>query len=257
MKALTMGFIGGGRITKIFLQGFKNKSAFFESVKVFEPERSNAEELKNLFPQIENVSDIKSVATQAYIVLAVHPPLIMDVLREIKDELNENSTVVSLSPKITLEKMAAILPTRKLARMIPNATSYITSGFNPISFYPEMEKTRKKQIKKVFKPLGKIFETDEQKLESYAVVSAMLPTYFWFQWLEIERIAIETGLSVEEARKTVKSTLKKAVKLYYNSGLSPSEVMDLIPVKPIGASEIEITDILETRLMGVYGKIKP
>jgi pyrroline-5-carboxylate reductase len=49
----------------------------------------------------------------------------------------------------------------------------------------------------------------------------------------------------------------KAIKLYYNSGLTPAEVMNLIPVKPIGADEIEIVDILDTRLMGLYGKIKP
>jgi len=84
-----------------------------------------------------------------------------------------------------------------------------------------------------------------------------LPTYFWFQWLEIERIGKETGLSVKEARKAVKSTMEKAVKLYYNSGLTPGEVMDLIPVKPIGNNETEITDILDTRLMGLFEKIKP
>jgi pyrroline-5-carboxylate reductase len=39
--------------------------------------------------------------------------------------------------------------------------------------------------------------------------------------------------------------------------LSPQEVMDLIPVKPIGEHELQITEIYNTRLIGLYDKIKP
>lgn len=141
--------------------------------------------------------------------------------------------------------------------MIPNATSYINEGYNPIAFAPEMEKEVRKEIKKLLKPLGKIVETEESKLEAYAITSAMLPTYFWFQIEEMEKIAQQCGLSEEEAAKTVKATLKRAIKTYYNSGLSPAEVMDLIPVKPIGEHEAEIKEIYHTKLMGLYGKIKP
>jgi len=139
--------------------------------------------------------------------------------------------------------MAAILPTKNLVRLIPNATSFINEGFNPVSFYAEIGEKEKKTVLKLLKKLGKTFETEESKLEGYAIVSAMLPTYFWFQWQEIEKIAIETGLTEKEAAKAVKTTLKKAVNLYYNSGLNPAEVMDLIPVKPIGENENEIKEI--------------
>ena len=257
MKTNSLGFIGGGRITRIFLQGFKNKSVLFESVKIYECKKEIGEMLAIAFPEIECAKKIESVASQEMVIIAVHPPVVMETLEKIKDSVNEKTVVISLAPKITIEKMASVLPTKKLVRMIPNATSFINEGYNPVSFHPEMDKKEKKGIKKLFKSLGKIFETEEEKLESYAIVSAMLPTYFWFQWLEIERIAKVTGLTVKEARRTVKSTMKKAIKLYYNSGLSPLEVMDLIPIKPIGDDETIITDIFDTRLMELYGKIKP
>jgi pyrroline-5-carboxylate reductase len=109
----------------------------------------------------------------------------------------------------------------------------------------------------LLKILGKTFETDEAKLEGYAIVSAMLPTYFWFQWQEMENLALETGLTAEEAKTAVRLTLKKALKLYFKSGLAPAEVMDLIPVKPIGENEPEIKNILNTKLLGLFAKIKP
>ncbi len=257
MKTNSLGFIGGGRITRIFLQGFKNKSVLFDSIKVYEPKKETFEDLAKSFSEVENSKNAEAAAGQELVIIAVHPPQVLETLEKIKDSVNEKTVVISLAPKITIEKMASVLPTKRLARMIPNATSFINEGYNPVSFHPEMEKNERKQIKKFFKSLGKIFETEEEKLESYAIVSAMLPTYFWFQWLEIERIAKVTGLTVKEARRTVKTTMKKAIKLYYNSGLTPTEVMDLIPVKPIGDDETDITDIFDTRLIDLYGKIKP
>jgi pyrroline-5-carboxylate reductase len=253
----TIGFIGGGRITKIFLQGFKNAGLEFESVKVFEPNNETQENLEKIFPEIEKAETAESAALQKIVFVAVHPPVVMETLQKIKDSVTDSTIVISLAPKITLEKMASDLSTKKLVRMIPNATSFINEGFNPVSFYPEMEHKKKKKIMNLLKILGKTFETDEAKLEGYAIVSAMLPTYFWFQLQEMEKIALETGLTAEEAKTAVRQTLKKALELYYKSGLTTEQVMDLIPVKPIGENEPEIKNILNTKLLGLYGKIKP
>ncbi len=212
----TAGFIGGGRITRIFLRGFSDTKMRFEKVVVFEPNAETAKSLQEQFPWIELANSIQPVASQQIVFLAVHPPLMMEILQNIKDSVNENSVVVSLAPKITLEKMSSVLPTKNLVRMIPNATSIINEGFNLAAFQVEMDEKKKQKCLKKFKKLGKTFETEESKLEGYTINSAMLPTYFWFQWQELEKIATETGLSPEEARKTVGSTLKKALKYITN-----------------------------------------
>ena len=72
-----------------------------------------------------------------------------------------------------------------------------------------------------------------------------------------EKDNLKIRIVLGEAQKTINSTLKKALKLYYKSGLTPAEVMDLIPVKPIGEHETQITEIYQTKLMGLFQKIKP
>lgn len=253
----TAGFIGGGRITRIFLRGFSDAKLQFEKWVVFEPNAETAQSLKEQYPWIELADTPQSAARQNFVFLAVHPPIMMETLQNIKDSVNKDSVVISLAPKITLEKMAGVLPTKNLVRMIPNATSIINEGFNPLAFHPEMEEELIHKCLKIMKKLGKTFEVEESKLEGYAINSAMLPTYFWFQWQELEKIATETGMSAEEARKTIASTLKRAWKLYYKSGLTPEQVMDLIPVKPIGENEPDIRTILNSKLLGLYSKIKP
>jgi len=253
----TIGFIGGGRITKIFLEGFKNKDIEFKTIKVYDHNAETLDALKNVYPQIEKAESPEEAAKTDVVIIAVHPPVVMETLDKITGVVSEGTFMVSLAPKITIGKIASKVKTANIVRMIPNATSYINEGYNPLAFHPAMLKKEKKQIKKLFKSLGKTFETEEHKLEGYAIISGMLPTYFWFQWQELETIGEKTGLSKEEAAKTIRTTLKNAIKLFYKSGLTPEEVMDLIPVKPIGENEEEIKNTLNSKLLGLFEKIKP
>ncbi len=257
MKTPTLGFIGGGRITRIILQAFKNKSVKFESIKVFEPNSETSSELQRQFPELAIADSPGIPAGQDLVFLAVHPPVMMESLSNIKEAVTESTIVVSLAPKITLEKMASVISEAKLVRMIPNATSYINKGYNPISFSASINNDEKTSLLNLLKALGKTLEVKETELEGYAIVSAMLPTYFWFQWKKMEEIAVQIGFSETESKRIIRGTLMRALKLFYKSELSSDEVIDLIPVKPIGDHEEEIESILQTKLLGLYEKIKP
>jgi pyrroline-5-carboxylate reductase len=147
--------------------------------------------------------------------------------------------------------------TKKIARLIPNATSFINEGYNPVCFSSDFSGSEKKQLLELLKLMGNTFEVSEEKLESYAIMSAMLPTYFWFQWKELAEIGKKIGLSEKESNSSINDTLIASLNLMFKSGLSPQEVMDLIPIKPIGEHELQITEIYNTRLIGLYDKIKP
>jgi len=120
-----------------------------------------------------------------------------------------------------------------------------------------MSEIQKWYILEMLNLLGHTFETAEEKLEGYALLSAMLPTYFWFQWNELETIGTEFGLSQAECRESIYETLNAALNTMYRSGMNSEAVMDLIPVKPIGENEGQIKGIYQEKLMGLFEKIKP
>jgi len=250
----TIGFIGGGRITKIFLQAFQNRNLSLKDVAAYDINNDVSEKLKQKFPDI-SITGLKSVSSREIIFIALHPPVIIEVLASIKGIVSSSSVVISLAPKITMDKISTHLENKNVARVIPNATSVINQGYNPVCFSPDC--VGKHDIMQLLSILGKTFETDEQKLEAYALVSAMLPTYFWFQWFELVEISKQIGLSETEAKEAIEETLLASIATAFKSGLSPSEVFDLIPVKPIGDNEDNIKEILRTKLLGLYGKIKP
>jgi len=257
MKTNKLGFIGGGRITRIMLKAFKNKSVKFDSIVIYDTNQDVVSKLKEQFPDITITDSIVECANQDWIILAVHPPMMVETLKNITHAIATESLVISLAPKISIDKMAEFLPTRKIIRLIPNATSYINQGYNPIAFHSSFTHEEKIEVIQIFQALGQTFEVPEHKLEGYAIVSAMLPTYFWFQWSKMEEIAEKTGLTRAEATDTVYNTIRYADDLFFKSGMSHEDVMDLIPVKPIGEKEEEINEIYDSKLLGLFEKIKP
>jgi pyrroline-5-carboxylate reductase len=257
MKTKSLGFIGSGRITKILLQAFQNKNAKFRKIVVTDTNIEATSCLKKIFPIVQ-VDSAVVAASQDIVFISLHPPVIIDTLELLKNDFRSEATVISLAPKINLLKLSSKLNhIKNLARLIPNATSYINEGYNPVCFSKDFGKSEKKEILDLLCLFGSTFEVAEEKLESYAIISAMLPTYFWFQWKELAEIGQKIGLNEKESKDSIHETLYASLNLMYKSGLTAPEVMDLIPVKPIGEHESQISEIYKTKLIGLFEKIKP
>ncbi|MFZ4550054.1 MAG: pyrroline-5-carboxylate reductase family protein [Bacteroidales bacterium] len=258
MKTKSLGFIGGGRITKIMLQAIANNKTEYKAMVVYDTNPTVLAALNNQFPGITVAASNLEAAQQDMIFIALHPPVIMETLEMVKDQFKVGSVVISLAPKISIAKIASKLPNVKnIVRLIPNATTIINEGYNPVCFSKEMSDWKKQTMLTIFRRMGHTFEVPEEKLESYAILSAMLPTYFWFQWKELIELGCQIGLTEDESLNSVRDTMLAALRTYFYSGLTPVEVIDLVPVKPIGDSETQIKAIYQDKLIPLFEKIKP
>jgi pyrroline-5-carboxylate reductase len=250
----SIGFIGGGRITRIILQAFKNKNTDLGKIFIYDINPETEKLFQRIYPESE-LSDLNTAASCDIVFIALHPPVIMETLAKIKDIIKPDSVFISLAPKITIRNISSSLGNSNIVRLIPNATSIMNKGYNPVCFGDTIK--GKQEILQLLNILGKTFETEEFKLEAYAISSAMLPTYFWFQWYELINLAGEMGLSEAEAKETIEETLRAAIDVMFKSNLNRNGVMDLIPVKPIGENENQIVEIYRSKLTGLFNKIKP
>jgi pyrroline-5-carboxylate reductase len=256
MKTPSIGFIGGGRITRILLQAFANKKINLVQATVFDVNKEVTDKLLLRFPDI-NIGTLEEAASKAIVIICLHPPAIMDALEKMSPVVTSGTILGSLAPKINSEKILGKLPqVRKLVRMIPNATSIINEGYNPIWFTPDFPSDDKEIIFQMLDFLGTTLEVPENELEAYAVISAMAPTYFWFQWKKLAELGQKFGLDRRHANEAVLQSMYGALETYFNSQMTPDDVMDLIPVKPIGEHEKEIEAIYEEKLTALYNKIK-
>lgn len=255
----TLGFIGGGCITRILLNGFRNAKVSFGKIFVYETNETVLSALKADFPQIETSNtDSSKAASSDWMFIALHPPVLMDTLNAIKNSIKNDAMVISLAPKITLDKIQSALPdVPNLARMNPNAGTYVNRGYNPVCFSINADKKVIKEFLKVFEKLGKAPVVQENQIEAYAVVSAMGHTYFWYQVQQLKELGLSYGLSENEANETISEMLRGTVETLFNSGLNYDKVVDLVPVKPMAEHENSVKEFYKICLNGIYQKIKP
>ena len=258
MSNKSVGFIGGGRITRIFLEGWKRANALPAKIVVSDCNPEALAKLKARLPTVETAAASNSAASQDIVFLAVHPPVMVEVATGIKSSLQSGALVVSLAPKFTLAKLAELLGGfARLARVIPNAPSVINFGFNPVVFGGALTAADKTEIEGLLATLGDFPEVAEEKLEAYAVLSAQGPTFLWFQLQALREVVAGFGLSEAEIAPALKRMVCGAARTLLESGLTPAEVMELIPVKPLADMEAQVNEMYRTRLPAIYQKIKP
>lgn len=259
MKNKSFGFIGGGRITRIILERLKNVDSMPDHVNICETSKEVSELLSRRIGNTASISDDPAPALRQDIVfLALHPPILVEALDNAASQLSEKSIVISLAPALTIKQISERLNGfDRIVRFIPNAPSIIGEGFNPIVFSPSLTPDEKSGLLSVFSHLGDCPEVKEETLEAYAVLTAMGPTYLWFQFQELVSLGSSFKLEEDAARTGIARMVEGSVKTWLKSGLSTQEILDLIPVKPIMDEEETIKNIYQSKLTALFGKISP
>ncbi len=258
MNTKTIGFIGGGRIVRIFLEGWTRAGRLPARIVVTDPNREALERLKARFPAVETTADVSVAAGQDVVFLATHPPVLTEAAGCMAGVLKPSAILVSLAPKFTIAKLSVLLGGfARIARSNPNAASAVGAGMNPIAYGSSLTEHERAAVRTILAPLGDSPEVAEEKIEAYAVFTAMGPTYLWFQMQALRELAVSFGLTKAEADAGLKRMVHGAALTLTDSGLTPDEVMDLVPVKPLAEMEPQVLEFYRSRLPALFQKIKP
>lgn len=258
MSSKSVGFVGGGRITRIFLEGWTRAAKLPASITVSDPNAESLAKLNARFPSVTTTADNLQAAAQDVVFLAVHPPAMAEAASRLKGNLKAGAVVISLAPKFTIARLTELLGGfARLARVIPNAPSVVDFGFNPVCFGAALPAADKAGLLELLGPLGECPEVAEAKLEGYALLTGMGPTYLWFQLQALREVAAGFGLTEAEVAPALKRMVCGGARTLLESGLAPAEVMDLIPVKPLAEMEAQVSEMYRTRLPALFQKIKP
>ncbi|MFT3780511.1 MAG: NAD(P)-binding domain-containing protein [Nibricoccus sp.] len=258
MNTPTIGFIGGGRIAGIFLRGWTQAQKLPARIVIADPNADALAKLKGQFPSVETTSDLALAASQEVVFLATHPPVLAEAAGRAAQALRPTAILVSLAPKFTIAKLTTLLGGfSRIARSNPNAASVVGAGMNPVSFSSALTATDKETVLSLLLPLGESPEVAEEKIEAYAIFTAMGPTYLWFQMQALRELAVSFGLTADEASVGLKRMVDGAARALVDAGLTPAEVMDLVPVKPLAEMEPQVLELYRARLPALFQKIKP
>jgi pyrroline-5-carboxylate reductase len=253
----SLGFIGGGKSTGMLLRGFVNRDVRFKRIVVADSNPIVFEGLKSDYPDIRTDS-VAVAAGQDIVFLSLDQNLLMDTLALISNEFRENAIVVSLVRNINIAKLSLRLgKINRIARVIPAPATYINEAYTPVSFSPGFPAADKETVLKLFGHLGRAVEVPEDKLETYSIMSAILPAYFWYQWKELVNMGREIGLSEDETIDFISESVSSSLHMSYRAGLSEDQVVDLMPVSPLQENDAEVREDYRRRLIDLYRRYKP
>jgi pyrroline-5-carboxylate reductase len=256
MDNRTIGFVGGGRITAILLEALRGQGLDLGRVTVSDASPEVLARRKEQFPGLAATSDNAAAASCERVFLALHPPALKEALPTLAGALAPDAVVVSLAPVLTFEKLSGLLGGfERLARVIPNAPSVVGAGYNPVAFGDGLPPEERGEIEALLDRLGAHPVVPEKSLEAYAVLAAMGPTYFWFQWQALRDLGGSFGLDAAETDAALQAMLEGASRTLFQSGRSYEDVVDLVPVKPLAEAEPQIRQAYQERLGGLYRKL--
>jgi pyrroline-5-carboxylate reductase len=251
----SIGFIGAGRVARILLGGWQHAGRLPADIRAYDANPAAVEVLQAEFPAVQSVP-LSETASAHLVFAALPPPAMGEVMTAMAGHLRPDAVLCSLAPKVKLavltEKLAGF---SRLARMNPNAPSTIGKGYNPIVFGDRLPGAERSALQAILAPLGQLPEVAEPLLETYAVISAMGPTYFGFQFAEVERLATSFGLDAVAARQAMLAMVEGTAALLFASDVPQATALDLVPVRPLAEHEADIRQKLRDSVTGIHTKL--
>lgn len=224
-----IAIIGGGNLGTAIAQGLVN-SGFTKAQHIIITKR-NIATLKPLEKQgIMVSSDNKEAVRFAdFIILAVKPYQVEEVLGGIKAILNEKKQVLcSVVTGITIEQMQKIVVKKiPMVRAMPNTAIAIQESMTSICTR-NADGEQLKYVEDLFNQLGRVVMIDEKLMDAATVLGACGTAYAMRYIRANIQGGIEIGFDAATASLIAAQTVKGAAELLLKKGSHPEQEIDKV-----------------------------
>ena len=259
-----IAIIGGGNLGSSIAEGLI-ASGFIKAQQITVTKR-NVHSIQHLADKGVTISsnNVAAIKEAHYIILAVKPFQIKDILTEIKPGLDSNQhTIISVATGVWLKDMEDMVGANfALFRAMPNTAISIGQSMTCIC-------TNSVAVKKVdfvstlFSQLGKSIVIDEKLMDAAAVLGACGTAYALRYIRANIQGGIEIGFSAAQASLIAAQTVKGAADLLLTKNTHPEQEIDKVTT-PMGCTIAGLNEMehqgfsssLIRGLMVSYQKIK-
>lgn len=187
------------------------------------------------------------------VIIAIKPQLVEDILPVYKKHLSETGCVLSMAAGCSAERIAALLDTAAIIRIMPNLPSFIGQGVAGMFAQDAVSKAQKMQVEHMMALAGTaIWVVDEDGIDRITAVAGSGPGYvFEFARSYIEA-AKSLGFSDDQARDLVLGTIVGTINMAKQSIESLETLRNNVTSKngttEAGLNALNGDDVLSKRL---------
>ena len=200
--ALTIGCVGCGNMGGAILAGLARKGGYDLCGYNRSPGRMRPLEELGV-RRLESPQDVAQAAD--ILVLAVKPHQAEPVLRELRQELNGDKTLVSVAAGISRKRLSMAVEQRcPVVRCMPDTPALVGKGVFALCFEDAaLSETRKADVRAVFEALGMCVELPESKITAFSALIGAGPAYVFAMMQGLVQAGVTLGFRHDEARGMV------------------------------------------------------
>ena len=242
--AKKIGFIGAGNMAEALIRGVLSKGLYTKeeviASEIYEPRRKQIS--KELGIEVTSSGD-DVIKSADFIVLAVKPQQVGDVLKAAKGVFTSKHLLLSIAAGVKIETLKSYVPDSKIVRVMPNQPCMVLASASAFSCSSDVKEDEKGKAKAVLDAVGISMEVKEELLDAVTGLSGSGPAY---AYMIIEALAdggVLMGLPRDVSVRLAAQTMLGAAKTILETGEHPGKMKDIV-CSP-GGTTIEAVKVLE------------
>jgi len=231
MLAKTVGFMGAGRMATALARGLV-RAGTVRSNAIAATDPSD-EALRTFLAEVPGANagadNLSSVGLADVVFLAVKPQTMSVALEALTKAIRPDALVVSIAAGITLERLAAGLPTaQRIVRVMPNTPCLIGQGASGYSLGAHATKADGELVSTLLSAVGVAFEVPEKMLDAVTGLSGSGPAFVYSMIEALTAGGVAAGLPAELAAELATRTAAGAAAMVLQTGETPAVLRERV-----------------------------
>lgn len=249
----SVAFIGGGQMALALAEGFCRAGLVDAArITVYDPSDAARERLAARVSGVRFAATGPEAAAAAPIVfLAVKPQQAAVACREIAASLSSGSVVVSIVAGLPIAKLAALLGTNRIVRVMPNTPCLVGKGVSVVCHAADVPPETGRRVAELLGAVGHVHDVDEGLLDAVTGLSGSGPGFVAVLVEALSDGGVKAGLPRPLAMALAVETFAGTAALLEQTGEHPAQIKD--KVSSPGGTTIAGLAVLEQR--GVRGAV--
>ena len=241
----TIGFIGSGNMAQAMIGGIlKSKLVVPEQIICSNPTTEKLTNLNAKYKVITTTNNCEVAEKADILVLSVKPHFYKEVIKEIKDKINDNTIIVVIAAGQKIKTIKELFAKEvKVVRVMPNTPALVGEGMAAICPCPKTLPEELTLICNIFNSFGQVEIVPENLMDVVTAVSGSAPAFVFMIIEALADGAVLEGMPRDKAYKFAAQTVLGSAKMVLETGKHPGELKDMV-TSP-GGTTIEGVNILE------------
>ena len=249
MNGKALGIIGVGKIGSTLLKRLLSTGTINKNdIIIYDTNSTKLKEISGKYEVESAKNNSELVKLSKFILIAVIPQVIDNVLKEIGDLINDNHTIISIAAGVSINHINTYIKENVgIIRVMTNIPALVGAAATGLSSNEKVKPSELDYVIKIFQAVGIVVELEEKHLDAVTGLSGSGPAYIF---IIIEALAdggVKMGLPRDISQKLAAQTVLGAAKLILETSKHPGELKDMVST-PGGTTITAIHEIESAKL---------